>query len=63
MTERTKTFEHKVGGRSFYFICDEDATTMEASISLCHFMKYIAQIEDACRERKLQEEQVESKTE
>ena len=63
MTKTSSTFEHRVGDKVFLFICDQEANTMEAASSLCHFMKILAQIEDAAKERQVQQEQCEAKVE
>lgn len=57
------TFEHRVGDRVFHFICEQEATTVEASMALCHFMKYLAQIEDAAQAERQKEQHCEANVE
>lgn len=56
MLKNIATLQHVIGSNAYRFECDAQAPIAEVKESLCEFMKYVGNIEDAAKKAAAEKE-------
>lgn len=58
MIKSITQLEHKIGDKVFHFLCDHDSPIQEVKESLCQFLGYVANVENAVKAQAEQKQNV-----